>query len=141
MKEDPTNMTLVIDNQTASFDDATLPFEHAFHITNNHLEQGMNATLILLDEAQMFITNNQLRQKPKPTDVLSIALEDDIGEVYICPNYVFSQGHDPERIIHLWVHGLLHTAGYTHDDDNDFLIMRTKESEILRALEVEDPYV
>lgn len=117
-----------------------MPFTQVFQTVNQHLSTPRHVTLVFLDEEAMFLMNNQLRQKPRATDVLSLALDDTDGEVYICPLYIFNQGHDTDRIIHLFVHGLLHCAGYTHDTDVDLENMQALETKILLELNYRDPY-
>jgi probable rRNA maturation factor len=132
---------LIIDNQVSDFDPHTLRVEHAFLATEKHLNTLLDITLIFLPIDLMFNMNNQLRNKPSPTDVLSLPLNCNTGEIFICPEFILKQGYDNNRVIHLWVHGLLHIAGYTHDNDDDFKIMSDHEIRILSELGIENPYV
>lgn len=89
----------------------------------------------------IFQLNNQLRYKAKPTDVISLPDEPYKGSIFICPEYIKEQGHTTSRIIHLFVHSILHIAGYDHDTDSAFNKMSQIESKILTQLKHEDPYV
>ena len=89
----------------------------------------------------MFHLNNQLRNKASATDILSLPLQKNEGEIFICPDYILEAGYGDNRFIHLWVHGLLHIAGYTHDNDHDFQEMSNHEIAILETLKIENPYV
>lgn len=88
----------------------------------------------------MFNMNNQLRQKAKPTDVISLPLDESTGEIFLCPDYIQASGYPQERITHLFVHSLLHIAGFTHDGDDDFAEMSQYEVKILAELDIENPY-
>ncbi len=129
-----------IDNQVNGFDVESLPLEQALAYTQEALKQTFNITLVFIDSEAMFILNNQLRQKPGPTDILSLPFSQYFGEIYICPEYIFQQGYTVKRIIHLWIHGLLHIAGFTHDDDQTFKEMSQYEVDILKKLNITDPY-
>lgn len=133
-------MTLSINNTLTNFDPSKVPFEKAFVLTQNAIQTQLEIALILVSQDRMFQLNNDLRGKPSATDVLSLPLEDNEGEVFICPDYIFSQGYDLDRITHLWIHGLLHIAGYTHDGDDDFEVMSQLESQLCLELGLADPY-
>lgn len=85
----------------------------------------------------MFGINNQMRNKPKATDVLSLP---STQEIYLCPDYVYTNGYNNDRILHLFVHALLHLHGYTHDGEEDFAQMSAIETQICLDLGLEDPY-
>lgn len=90
------------------------------------------------------------RGKAGPTDVLSFALEEGdefvtppdaplmLGDIIISAERAKAQadeyGHTLEReIVFLLVHGLLHLAGFDHDDDNEGSMGALNE-EIVREL-------
>lgn len=101
--------------------------------------------------------NKNTRNIDKATDVLSypsfdhllpfdknnyyseISPEDNtlyIGEILICREIMVSQaaeyGHSTDReCAFLITHGILHLLGYDHIEENDKLLMRDKEKEIL----------
>ena len=133
-------MGLSIDNQVANFDFSHLDIKPAFIATEKRIGESLAVTLIFTSLDDMFHLNNQLRNKASATDVLSLPVQKNEGEVYICPEYILKAGYDNKRFIHLWVHGLLHIAGYTHDHDDDFLEMSSHETAILNSLDIEDPY-
>ena len=45
-----------------------------------------------------------------------------------------------DHISHLIVHSLLHISGYVHKKNNDYLIMKKKEIEILKNLGILNPF-
>jgi|GEM_PF-5922247 probable rRNA maturation factor len=133
-------MSFTIENQLTHFNETALPLEQAFQITEKSIEHKLNVTLLFVSLDEMFNLNNRLRQKSTPTDILSLPDSQDSGEVFICPDYIFSQGYSNDRITHLWVHGLLHLSGFTHDGQSDFKIMREHETNICLELGIKDPY-
>lgn len=133
-------MNLTIDNTLPELNDKELPLEKAFNLTQKAIQQELDVTLIFTSLDRMFNLNNQLRGKAQPTDILSLPLEHNTGEVYICPEYIFNQGYNTDRITHLWIHGLLHLAGYTHDHEEDFKIMSQYEIDLCQQLELANPY-
>ncbi len=47
----------------------------------------------------------------------------------------------PAHYAHLLVHGTLHAQGFEHEDEAQAAVMESRESEILLALGLADPYV
>ncbi|KAF0198129.1 MAG: hypothetical protein FD169_192 [Bacillota bacterium] len=106
--------------------------------------------MAFVDDEAIAELNLHYRGKVGPTDVLSFALEE--GEEFIVPDnaplmlgdIIISverakaqseeYGHSLEReIAYLLVHGLLHLAGFDHDDDNEGE-MSALNDEIVREL-------
>ena len=131
---------LLISNSVTGYNPDNDRLTHAFQLTESAINHQLNITLVFVGTDEIFILNNQLRNKSNPTDVISLPFDQYDGEVYICPEYITQQGYDDTRILHLWVHGLLHIAGYTHDDDATFEKMSSLESQILKQLNIADPY-
>lgn len=105
-------------------------------------------SIALVDNATIQELNRVYRSQDKVTDVLSFPFlgevelvpfgQELIGEIVISLPKAREQsrdyGHSLEReLAFLLVHGLLHLAGYDHDDENRGL-MRQKEKEILARL-------
>lgn len=132
---------LEIANNLDQFNEESLPFQTAFSLTEHAIEKPLQATLIFVSKDEMFRLNNQLRGMNSTTDVLSLPFSDCNGEIYICPDHVFETGFDHHRILHLFVHGLLHLAGFTHDEDIDFQAMSKHEIAICQKLGIGDPYL
>lgn len=118
----------------------TQVLDKAFVLTQQSIEQTLEVTLVFVGIDDMFVLNNQLRNKANPTDVISLPFEQGTGEIYICPEFIKQQGFDLDHITHLWVHGLLHIAGFTHDTDETFKAMSDHEIHILAQLNIQDPY-
>ena len=111
--------------------------------------------ITLVDDAAIHELNRTYRGIDRPTDVLSSALDegeeepeadDDeiehlLGDVIISAPTAVRQGeeygHGLEReMTYLAVHGMLHLLGYDHMEEKDKLIMRKREEEVLRRLDL-----
>ena len=111
--------------------------------------------ITLVDDAAIHELNRTYRGIDRPTDVLSFALDegeeepevdDDeiehlLGDVIISAPTAVRQGeeygHGHEReMTYLAVHGMLHLLGYDHMEEKDKLIMRKREEEVLRRLDL-----
>ena len=111
--------------------------------------------ITLVDDAAIHELNRTYRGIDRPTDVLSFALDegeeepevdDDeiehlLGDVIISAPTAVRQGeeygHGLEReMTYLAVHGILHPLGYDHMEEKDKLIMRKREEEVLRRLDL-----
>lgn len=111
--------------------------------------------ITLVDDDAIHELNRTYRGIDRPTDVLSFALDegeeepevdDDeiehlLGDVIISAPTAVRQGeeygHGLEReMTYLAVHGMLHLLGYDHMEEKDKLIMRKREEEVLRRLDL-----
>lgn len=103
--------------------------------------------------------NSEFRQADKPTNVLSFAAIDDVcfqetlaagqevelGDVIMAYETMEREAGEQEismrdHFCHLWVHGLLHILGYDHADPEDAREMEQRETEILAAMGIDNPY-
>ena len=113
-----------------------------------HVSKGAEVSVILTNDAEIHALNKKYRGIDKPTNVLSFELGDDVllGDVYISLDTVLREA-DTENIsvvdhaAHMVVHGMLHLQGYDHINDDDAEIMENKEIEILKKLDIKNPYV
>ena len=94
--------------------------------------------------------NSKFRNIDKETDVLSFPMEFEfkeegmpniLGDVIISTQQALEQaeefGHSVNReILYLVCHSIFHLLGYDHIDENDKKIMRSKEKEAMRLMEV-----
>jgi len=107
----------------------------------------------LSSDAAIRKLNAQFRGQDKPTNVLSFpaaALPDDAGgdvsgDIVIAYETLLreaaAEGKDPlHHLAHLTVHGLLHLAGYDHNDDAEAEEMEALERRILHTIGIADPY-
>ena len=98
-----------------------------------------NIKFVTLDEIANF--NKLYREKDCPTDVLSFKTEDDIsgGDIVVCPAFAHNPENkwkmgDVEIIQLLVVHGLLHLAGFDHENPNERAKMELAEKAIMASL-------
>ena len=117
------------------------------------LDDMTEVDITIVDDEEIHQLNRDYRNVDRPTDVLSFALDEDdeaepellegqlhlLGDIIISAETATRQaeefGHGLEReIVYLAVHGLLHLLGYDHMVEEDKVIMRTKEEEALRAI-------
>ncbi|MCQ2358572.1 MAG: rRNA maturation RNase YbeY [Phascolarctobacterium sp.] len=116
--------------------------------------------ITLVDDERIHEINREYRNVDRPTDVISFALDDDLedsdepelidgpeehllGDIIISVETANRQGeefgHGLEReIVYLAVHGLLHLLGYDHMVEEDKVVMRAKEEEALRAINLSE---
>ena len=117
------------------------------------LDDMTEVDITIVDDEEIHQLNRDYRNADRPTDVLSFALDEDdedepellegqlhlLGDIIISAETATRQaeefGHGLEReIVYLAVHGLLHLLGYDHMVEEDKVIMRAKEEEALRAI-------
>ena len=117
------------------------------------LDDMTEVDITIVDDEEIHQLNRDYRNVDRPTDVLSFALDEDdedepellegqlhlLGDIIISAEIATRQaeefGHGLEReILYLAVHGLLHLLGYDHMVEEDKVIMRAKEEEALRAI-------
>ena len=96
--------------------------------------------------------NNQYRNKPSSTNILSFPFEvpDEVelnllGDLVVCSDIVKKEALEQKKEelahwAHMVVHGTLHLLGYDHLTDDDANIMESKEIKILSQLGYADPY-
>ena len=103
-------------------------------------------------EDQIRELNKKFRGKDSATNVLSfpdqelkIMSKKCIGELLICQKILEREALEQEKrtfdhFIHLIIHSMLHYVGYGHENENDAILMETKEVEFLSKIGVKDPY-
>lgn len=98
---------------------------------------------VFVDTRTMRGLNHRYRGINKPTNVLSFGWEsesgDIIGDVILCRPVIraeVSAKTYPDRLDHLFVHGVLHVLGYDHERASDARVMEMLEKKILGH----DPY-
>ena len=107
----------------------------------------------LVDDARIHELNLEYRRIDRPTDVLSFAmreecadeppvvgLEDEVlGDIVISVERAKVQAVDynhsfRRELVYLAVHGTLHLLGYDHEQEEDRVLMREKEEEVMGQL-------
>ena len=101
-----------------------------------------------------FVTNEEIKDLNKEyrnvdseTDVLSFPMNEEfdgvniLGDIVISTQKIIEQAdeykHSKEReMIYLIVHSMLHLLGYDHMDTDEKSVMRSKEKEIMKELNI-----
>ena len=118
-----------------------------------HFEGPAEISVTFVDNAKIAELNNQYRNKPMPTDVLSFPLGQDgvydidqdtgakmLGDIVISMEKAMEQaelyGHPLQReVAFLTVHSMLHLLGYDHENGGlEAVRMREKEEAVLIQL-------
>ena len=96
--------------------------------------------------------NRNYRSIDKPTNVLSFPAELEseqfsyvLGDLVICWDLLIAESRDQHKKLldhtsHLFIHGLLHLLGYTHEEEALASQMERVEVEALARRNVSDPY-
>ena len=111
----------------------------------------MEISLSLVGNKEIHQLNKQYRGKDSPTDVLSFPMleEDDdldqemilLGDIIIsipkAQEQAIEYRHSFEReIYYLTIHSMFHLLGYDHMEEEDKQIMRGKEKQVIKNLNI-----
>lgn len=112
---------------------------------------NVEISLSLVDNEEIHQLNKQYRGKDAPTDVLSFPMvEDDddlnqetilLGDIIIsipkAQEQAIEYGHGFEReLCYLTIHSMFHLLGYDHMEQEDKEVMRRKEKEVIKNLNI-----
>jgi len=116
---------------------------HACNILGSHGIDAGEVNIVFIDDAYMAELNSVYKGRKGTTDVLSFNLTDEyskglLGEVYISLERAKKQAGEyeipfAEEIVRLATHGLLHLAGFTHDDDIQCEDMARRTDELVKG--------
>ena len=103
--------------------------------------------IVSADECQRL--NHEFRSKDYATNVLTFDYADApvvLADLVICAEVVEREAAEAQidlaaHYAHMLVHGTLHAQGYDHEVDDEAQCMEQRESELMRVLGFEDPYV
>lgn len=117
------------------------------------VNQDTEIVIRIVDEAESAQLNEQYRHKKGPTNILSFPFEvpdgielNLLGDLVICAPVVTREASEQHKLLahhwaHMVVHGVLHLLGYDHIDDDEAEQMEGKEIEILKKLNINNPYI
>ncbi|WP_075724990.1 rRNA maturation RNase YbeY [Tissierella creatinophila] len=112
------------------------------------LEGDFEVSISFVENEEIKELNKEYRGIDKETDVLSFPLDEDLlvpvpllGDIIISVEKALEQaqeyGHSLEReLAYLTAHSMLHLCGHDHMENQEKIIMRDKEKEIMKSLGV-----
>ena len=115
----------------------------------------IEVSVLWTDDSQIADLNSRFRQKTGPTNILSFPAADEepgteaglfLGDLVLGYDTVVKEAADSGKpvshhVVHLFVHGLLHLAGYDHIDDDEADEMEALETSLLAEIGIPDPYL
>ena len=111
-----------------------------------NLTDNTEVDITIVNNDEIHTLNRDYRGIDRPTDVLSFALDEGeaehlLGDVIISAPKAVEQGEEfghglTREMTYLAVHGMLHLLGYDHMVEADKRVMRAREEEILRELDL-----
>ena len=116
--------------------------------------KGAELSMVFTDDAAMAKLNEQWRNKPKATNVLSFPGDDIevgepatqlIGDLVFAFETVLDEAKEQNKtfenhFLHLVIHGFLHLFGYDHIEEDEAEQMEAIETKALALLNINDPY-
>ena len=124
-----------------------------------NLSENTEVDITIVTDEEIHVLNRDYRGVDRATDVLSFALDegDDepeilgaeaehlLGDIIISAEKANEQaeefGHGLNReIVYLAVHGMLHLLGYDHVVEDEKIVMRRREEEILREIDLSEEF-
>jgi probable rRNA maturation factor len=136
--------------------------EQIKNVVKNALENegavcDINLSVVVTDNENIQEINKSERNIDSPTDVLSfpghekeeweeLKLSEDnlvyIGDIVVSKEKIIEQAKEYEtgferEFCYLIAHGMLHLMGYDHMNDDEKSVMREKEEEIMKKLNLE----
>ena len=117
-------------------------------------EKFIEISVRLTGDEEIKSLNKQYRDKNISTNVLSFPSPNDsihpeafeiLGDIVISKDTVLKEAQNSNKsfeqhLSHLGIHGLLHLMGFSHEKENDALIMEGIEVKILKELGIPNPY-
>ena len=108
--------------------------------------------LRILNDSEMKELNKKFRKKNKSTNVLSFTNEDisksltgNLGDIAVSYEFLEEESKQlnknfDDHIIHMLIHGVYHILGLDHENDATANKMENKEIELLKELNIKNPY-
>ena len=115
---------------------------------------NFEVSVLLTDDDAMAVLNSQFRRRHGPTNVLSFANEHPgaamdarhhLGDIVLARETIAHESDDQgkrlaDHVSHLVVHGTMHLIGHDHQTEVGTATMESRETAILAALGIADPY-
>lgn len=132
-------MKFLYSNQTNSEIDKRI-------FTSLKIKTSKTISLTIISDAEIKKINKKYRSKNTPTDVISFVYEETekfpgeemLGEIYISIDTAKRQAKELKHSLKyelqfLFVHGVLHLLGYTHETEEKYAQMMAKAKKLLAA--------
>ena len=105
-------------------------------------------TVRIVGEEEGLALNRDYRGQDHATNVLTFDYEQApvvVADLVLCAPVVAREALEQgvalaDHYAHLLVHGALHALGHDHLDDDEAAVMEARESEVMLALGLADPY-
>ena len=106
----------------------------------------------ILNDIEMTELNKKFRKKNRSTNVLSFTNDDisksltgNLGDIAVSYEYLEEESKQlnknfDDHIIHMLIHGVYHILGLDHENDATAYKMENKEIELLKELNIKNPY-
>lgn len=109
----------------------------AFLFLGKELDIGLR----FVTEREMTQLNKSYRGIDKPTNVLAFEVDKNIGDIVISSKVVLSESRElgykkNELILLYFVHGILHLAGFSHENSANRAKMESAEEKILSDVNI-----
>ncbi len=147
-------MSITLDLQNAC--EGAVPSEASFQqwleATLGKLDEEVELSIRLVDEAESATLNETYRSKTGPTNVLSFPFDAPVelsprllGDLVMCAPVVRREAEqqgkqEANHWAHMTIHGSLHLLGYDHVIESEAEAMEALEVNILKKLDIADPY-
>ena len=127
---------------------ALLPRHRVLRWLRKALQGSAEITVRIVGEDEARALNRDYRGKDYATNVLTfdfqrepVVVADLVLAAPVVEREAREQGLDlAAHYAHLLLHGALHAQGFDHEADDDALVMQARESVLMRALGLHDPY-
>jgi probable rRNA maturation factor len=131
----------------ARFRDA-VPRHKVMRWLRSALELPAELTVRVVGEDEGRALNRDFRQKDYATNVLTFDYQHEpvvVADLVLAAPVVEREARElgipvADHFAHLLVHGALHAQGYDHEQDDEAAVMEARESELMLALGLHDPY-
>ena len=111
---------------------------------------GASLTLRLVDAEEGLALNASYRERDYATNVLTFEYGQDPdgilhGDIVLCLPVLQREALEQQKTLqdhaaHLVVHGVLHSLGYDHLEEDEATVMEALETRILAKMRIADPY-
>ncbi|MDK3160096.1 rRNA maturation RNase YbeY [Kamptonema cortianum] len=104
-------------------------------------------SVVLTTDEEVHTLNKTFRHQDKATNVLSFPSDEkpELGDIILAYETVLKEAKELgistlHHTLHLIIHGFLHLLGYDHEADHEAEEMESLEIQILKTLNIQNPY-